>query len=469
MRPLEHQLWDALQKLLPDTSGLRIGVACSGGPDSVALLSAMRAITPLRSYRLRVLHVNHGLRPESDHEQDMVQTLCRQWRVPLSVKKLQPPPGLKGIEAWAREARYAFFQESRAAAPLDYIATAHTQDDQAETVLFRLMRGSARRGIAGIPPVRDNWLLRPFLHCSRRAIDAYTQEKNLSYVTDPSNADLRFTRNKIRHVLLPFLEREFSPQIRRHLASLAETTREEEDWLEELATNARARIIGRDNSVSLSALNKEPAALRSRILRQWAEGRGQGLKAVHVRRLRELGQGKIRGRVELPGRQAVVRQGTRLMLQTRRLSVPERAVPERDYSHVLQADRNWRLASRWDLRVSAALAWHGGPSAARCADRWSALFDCNLAGTADTCLVRNARTGDRIRPFGMRGHRKVQDVLVDAKIPPALRPGFPVVEMNGEIAWVPGCVRGQSALVTAATRQVHRMQVSPLPVDEELW
>lgn len=464
MLSLEHQLWASLQKLLPDTSGLRIGVACSGGPDSVALLSALLAITPLRSYRLRVLHVNHGLRPESDREQDMLQTLCQQWRVPLSVKNLQPPSGLKGIEAWAREARYAFFQERLAAAPLDYIATAHTQDDQAETVLFRLMRGSARRGVAGIPPVRDNWLIRPFLHCSRREIHAYTQEKNLPCVTDPSNADLRFTRNKIRHVLLPFLEQEFSPQIRRHLASLAETTREEEDWLEELAAHARARIIGRDNSVSLPALDREPAALQFRILRQWAEGRAQGLKAVHMRRLRELSEGKIQGRVELPGQQVVVRQGTQLMFQTQRSPVTER-----DYSYVLQAGQNWRLASRWNLSVSAAIEWQGDLSAARCADRWSALFDCNLAGTADTCLVRNARTGDRIRPFGMRGHRKVQDVLVDAKIPHALRPGFPVVEIGGEIAWVPGCVRGQSGLVTAVTRQVYRMQVNPLPVDEELW
>ena len=464
MLPLEYKLWAALHKLLPDTSGLRIGVACSGGPDSVALLSALLAITPLRDYRLRVLHVNHGLRPESGQEQDMLQTLCQQWRVPLSVKKLQPPPDLKGIEAWAREARYTFFQESLAAAPLDYIATAHTQDDQAETVLFRLMRGSARRGIAGIPPMRDNWLLRPFLHCSRQEIDVYTKEKKLPYVIDPSNADLRFTRNKIRHVLLPFLEQEFSPQVRRHLASLAETTREEEDWLEDLATNARARIIGHDHSVSLTALDREPAALRSRILRQWVEGGAQDLKAVHVRRLRELGEGKIQGRVELPGRRAVVRQGTRLMLQTRRS-----LVTERDYSYVLQAGQHRRLASRWDLSVSAALVWQGDLSAARCADRWSAVFDCDLAGTGDACIVRNVRTGDRIRPFGMRGHRKVRDVLIDAKIPPPLRPGFPVVEMNGELAWVPGCVRGQSALVTAATRQVYRMQVSPLPVDEELW
>ncbi len=464
MRPLEHKLWASLQKLLPDISGLRIGVACSGGPDSVVLLSALLTITPLRDYRLRVLHVNHGLRPESDQEQNMLQTLCQQWRVPLVVKKLEPPPGLKGIEAWAREARYAFFQGSLTAVPLDYIATAHTQDDQAETVLFRLMRGSARRGVAGMPPVRDKWLIRPFLHCSRREIDAYTQERKLPYVTDPSNADLRFTRNKIRHVLLPFLEQEFSPQIRRHLASLAETVREEEDWLEALATAASARVIGRDSSVSLPALDREPAALRSRILRQWAEGRAQGLRAVQVRRLRELSEGKIQGRVELPGQRAVVRQGTRLRFQPQPPSVTER-----DYAYVVQAGQNRRLASRWNLSVSPAIEWQGDLSAARCADRWSALFDCTLAGTAETCIVRNARTGDRIRPFGMRGHRKVQDVLVDAKIPHALRPGFPVVETNGEIAWIPGCVRGQGGVVTAATRQVWRMQVNPLPVEEELW
>ncbi len=464
MLPLEHKLWASLQKLLPDTAGLRIGVACSGGPDSVSLLSALLTIAPLRSYRLRVLHVNHGLRPESDQEQDMVQTLCQQWQIPLSVKKLQPPSSLKGLEVWAREARYGFLRESAASAPLDYVATAHTQDDQAETVLFHAMRGSARRGLAGIPPLRDHWLIRPFLHCSRWEIDAYTKEKNLSYVTDPSNADVRFTRNRIRHILLPFLEQEFSSQIRRHLASLAETTREEEDWLEELATNARTRILGRDKSVSLPALDKEPTALRLRILRQWVEGQVHDVKTVHLFRLRDLSEGKIQGRVELPGRRAVVRQGTRLILQTQR-----RPVTEQDYSYVLQAGQSWRLALRWDLSVSSALAWQGDLSAARCADRWSALFDCDLAGTAETCIVRNARTGDRIRPLGMYGHKKVQDVLVDAKIPRALRPGFPVVEMNGEIAWVPGCIRGHSALVTAATRQVYRMRVNPLPVDEELW
>lgn len=463
MLHLEHKLWASLQKLLPDKSALRIGIACSGGPDSVALLSALITIAPPRGYRLTVLHVNHGLRPESDQEQDLVQSLCQQWQLPLKVKKLQPPQGSAGIEAWAREARYAFFRQRTTACPLDYIATAHTQDDQAETVLLHAMRGSARRGLAGIPPLRDNWLIRPLLNCSRREIDAYTKEKKLSYVIDPSNADVRFTRNKIRHILLPFLEQEFSPQIRRHLASLAETTREEEDWLEGLATRARMRITEQDDTLSLLMLDKEPPALRLRILRQWVERQVQDLKAAHLLRLRELSEGKIQGRVQLPGQKSVVREGARLTLQTQRPGVTERG-----YHYALQAGQSWRLASGWNLTVSSALEWRGDLSAARCPDLWSAFFDCDISSTAYTCIVRNFCTGDRIRPLGMRGHKKVQDVFVDTKIPQSLRPGFPLVEINGEIAWIPGCVRGNIATVTGATRQVYRMYVNPLPVNEEL-
>ena len=127
--------------------------------------------------------------------------------------------------------------------------------------------------------------------------------------------------------LLPFLEQEFSPQIRRHLASLAETTREEEDWLEGLATSARRRITAQDNSLSLLTLNKEPSALRSRILRQWVEGQVQDLKTVHVLRLRELSEGKIQGTVQLPERKSVVREGTRLILQTQRPGVTRARLP----------------------------------------------------------------------------------------------------------------------------------------------
>ncbi len=461
MLHLEHKLWASLQKLLPDTSGRRIGVACSGGPDSVALLSALIAIAPLRGYRLTALHVNHGLRPESEGEQALVQALCQEWQVPLRVEKLQPPRPQTGLEAWAREARYAFFQRSREDMPLDYVATAHTLDDQAETVLFHIIRGSARRGLAGIPPLREEWLIRPLLNCSRREIEVYTKEKKLSYVTDPSNAEVRFTRNKIRHILLPFLEQEFSPQIRRHLASLAETTREEEDWLEGLATRARPRLTEQDDTLSLLTLNKEPSAVRLRMLRQWVEGHVQDVKTAHLLRLRELSEGKIQGTVQLPGRKSVVREGPRLILQTQRPG----GGTERGYQYALQAGQSWRLASRWNLTVSSALEWKGDLSAARCSDLWSACFDCDISSTEYKCIVRNSRAGDRIHPLGMRGHKKVQDVFVDTKIPQSLRPGFPVVEINGEIAWIPGCVRGNIATVTVATRRVYRLHVNPLPVD----
>src|SRR5262245_22921170 len=213
----------ALRRLLPQRQEIRLGMAVSGGPDSTALLGAVAEIAPRRKLQLTILHVNHALRPEADQEQQFVETLAREYHLPCLVKKLTPPMNRSGIEIWARTERYRFFQQTKEQYGLDAVALAHTRDDQAETVLFRLLRGSGHRGLAGIPAMREGWIIRPLLECSRQEILDYLFAKNLSYITDASNADLRFSRNTIRHVLLPLLECEFSPQIRYHLAHLAES------------------------------------------------------------------------------------------------------------------------------------------------------------------------------------------------------------------------------------------------------
>ena len=464
MLRLEHKLRASLTELLPEQSELRIGVACSGGPDSVSLLHALRALAPKLRYELTVLHVNHGLRTESEQEQAVVQDLCQQWQLPLHIKKLKPPQGLTGIEAWARNARYAFFHRMRADCSLDYVVTAHTRDDQAETVLFRVLRGSARRGLAGIPPVRDGWLLRPLLKCSRAEVDDYVAAKKLRFVTDPSNTDVRFTRNKIRHLLLPYLEKEFSPQIRRHLATLAETSREEEEWLEGLATAARQRATPYENDensdavLSLKQLDKELPALRQRILRQWAEKHTRDLGTAHVLGLKALSEGKVQGQIELPGKKIVVREGARLRIQPNTTNTPSTGLS--DYLYALRTGQSRQLEAGWTISVSTPVAWDGEPKAARCTNPWFAVFDCTGTGQEQRLLVRNYRAGDRIQPLGMPGHKKIQDVFVDAHIPQSLRQGFPVIEINGEIVWVPGCVRGNSAVVTNSTQRVYRIQVT---------
>ena len=428
----------------------------------MALLHALAKLAPSRAWRLTVLHVNHGLRAESDQEQALVAQTCRNLRLPLRVQRLRPRDRRTGIEVWARNERYAFFTRCRESGSLDFVATAHTRDDQVETVLFHMLRGSARRGLAGIPPKRGGWLIRPMLDCSRQEVEAYLRERRLSYAVDPSNVDVRFARNRIRHRLLPLLESEYSPQFRRHLASLAETTREEEDWLEESATAARMRLTGADGSVALDGLEREPAGLRARILRQWVERTARDVNAIHVRGLCELSRGSRQGRLQLPGKLTVVREAGRLRFES-----PAAPATVREYRHLLCAGRSRAVGVGWNLRLSPPETWNGGSAAARTDDPWSAVFDCPAAG--HDLVVRNYCPGDRIRPLGMRGHKKVHDVFVDAKLPRALRRGFPVVELNGELAWVPGCVRGRPALVTPHTRRVYRVRVDPLPTVRQLW
>ena len=471
MLQLEHKVRAAFQRLLPVYADLKIGVAISGGPDSVALLRALVTLAPAYRLHLRALHVNHGLRPEATQERDLVTDLCQQWQIPFSVKELNPLQRQTGMEAWARNERYAFFHTIQTELGLDYVATAHTQDDQAETVLLHLMRGSARRGLAGIHPVREGWLIRPLLDCSRREIMTYVSKRDLPYATDSSNADVRYTRNKIRHRLLPFLEREFSPQIRRHLVSLANTTREEEIWLEGFAKNACKRAEKKDGSLYLPELQAEPRALRQRILRHWVERQTHNLRAYHLTRLAQLSDGKAQGTIQLPGNIHVVREGERLVIKPKGQDPREQDLTEQDsvdYRHELKIGQTLGLdESGWSMTVSPAVVWSEESWSARCSDLWQALFDAPSASQG--LIVRNYRPGDRVQPLGMRGHKKLHDVFIDAKVLRSLRRGFPVVEVHGEIAWVPGCVRGAVAQITPATRQVFRIHVNPLPGGQKLW
>src|SRR5262245_37235251 len=160
-----------------------LGVAVSGGPDSVALLRALVALAPKFDYRVTALHVNHRLRPEAGEEQRLVETLCQRWQVPCVVETLDPPQTRSGIEAWSRDERYRFFRDACQRYSLDAVALAHTLDDQAETVLFRLLRGSARRGLAGIPPRREGWVIRPLLDCTREEVLAYLEAYRLPHAS----------------------------------------------------------------------------------------------------------------------------------------------------------------------------------------------------------------------------------------------------------------------------------------------
>lgn len=453
---------EALSHYFPTSRPLPLGVAVSGGPDSVALLGALVTLAKENRLSLTVLHVNHHLRPEADDEQRLVETLSARWQLPCIVETLTPPEKRSGIEAWARAKRYRFFQTISTTLALSAVTLAHTVDDQAETVLFRLLRGSARRGLAGIPPVRtlgEARILRPLLDCTRQEVMEYLRSQQLPYVIDPSNADWQYRRNKIRHRLVPLLEQEFSPRVCHHLAALATTFREEEAWLEAHASSARGRVQTLPTVLSLSKLAAEPEALHVRILRQWLEENGvvSDLTFVHLRSLLDLSTRRHRGSVDVPGNRRVLREGDTLVIATR-----EQRVPSPPYGFLLLPGEELLVGKgAYRVALSPLQEWRGDYELIQVRTLWHAYFDGDTI--RDGLLVRTVSPGDRIRPLGMHGHKKVHDVFVDAKVPVRHRSIWPLVVVGSEIAWVPGCVRGEIAKVNATTRWICQGTVIPLP------
>lgn len=459
MRGLPAKVAIALTRFFPEKTFRHLGVAVSGGPDSVALCGALVALARRRGLRLTVLHVNHGLRPEADQEQRMVEELCRTWQVPCQILRLTPPRKRTGIEAWARAERYRFFAQMKEQHGLDAVAVAHTRDDQAETVLLRLLRGAGRRGLAGMPSQREGWIVRPLLDCSRNDVMVYLTANKLPYAMDASNSDVRYSRNKVRHLLLPLLEREFSPQIRRNLVQLAESLRPEEDWLEAQAQAACARAADGPSRLSVSHLRAEPPALLSRILCVWLETVRQSgdLGFRHLTSVTALAEGRVSGTVELPGRGIVRREGNSLVFSEKLRKAPTLA-----YAYPLEPGSALTIPEiGWEVVCSLPFLWDAVAMTATLCDPWRALLDVNaLSGLL---AVRNMRPGDRMQPLGMQGHRKVHDIFVDKKIAARQRSGWPLVVCGETILWTPGCVRGEFAKVTSETRHVCQLTANPLP------
>ncbi len=464
MSGLPAKVAAALTRLYPTRRSLHLGIAVSGGPDSVALGSALVELAPRRNLRLTVLHVHHGLRPEAEQEQRLVEQLCQSWRLPCLIRRLTPPQTRTGIEAWARRERYRFFHQAKEQAGMEGVAVAHTRDDQAETVLFSLLRGAGHRGLAGMPMMRDGWIIRPLLDCSRQDVLRYLSVKKLPYLTDVSNMDVRYTRNKIRHVLLPLLEREFSPRIRQHLIHLAEALREEEEWIEAQAHAAYARAQREGGQLSLPGVLAEPAALRPRLFRLWLENSAgiQDLSFRHLKNLCALTEGRITGEVELPKAMVVRREGEVLQL------LPKQPFSETSsYCYPLaEGETLTILEGQWQVSLSYPLAWDGSSFGVWEADPWQAIFDADAL--AEPLSVRSVRAGDRMRPLGMQGHKKVHDMFADKKIAVRQRLLWPVILCGTEIIWTPGCRQGERGKVTAATRRVFRLAVNPLPEKQKL-
>lgn len=318
-----------LQRSRMFRSGDRVLVAASGGPDSSALLAALVALRQPLRLTLRAAYVDHGLRPRAaQREATRVRVLGKRWGVPVHVLRCTVKKrGGESPEAVAREARYEALLKLARRSRCPVVALGHTLDDQAETVLMRLLRGTGVTGLAGIPPVRKSGkvrLVRPLLECSRAQVEAFLKAHGVRPLQDRSNRSARFLRNRIRLKLLPLLEQEYNPAIRQRLCTLADLFSQERRWVEqELQARARGvlRVRGAKARLDRRRMRTFPAALRRHLLRRAVErlaGSGQGFSADHWLRLDDLAVKGTPKAQDLPhGLRAQVREGGLLVLESR--------------------------------------------------------------------------------------------------------------------------------------------------------
>jgi tRNA(Ile)-lysidine synthase len=391
--------------LIPD--GATVVVAVSGGADSVALLRALHAM----DLPLTVAHLNHQLRGEaSDADEAFVRGLASELGLPVAVQSadvhaLAESESLS-IEMAARRARHAFFAEFGDAA----IALAHHADDQVETFLLRMARGAGTEGLCGMPYVQqlDSMrLIRPLLDLHRFDILAWLREGGYAWREDATNSDETFLRNRVRHSILPMLERELNPNIRETILRSMDVLREEDAWM-----NGMVADTGMDAMTTL------PKAAQRRVLRAWLFEQGAAdADYDRVEKLLELmNKGNGSTVFDLNDRQRVVVEYGRPRMEER---------------------NNPAAGPIWTLHVDPGQGWkkdHGkGPGMLPA----EASFNAEKVG--DSPLeVRAAGPGDRIEPLGMKGSRKLQDILTDLKVPKAQRTRIPVVVCRDTIIWVPG-------------------------------
>ena len=430
--------------------GSAILVALSGGADSVSLLHGLVELRESSGFRLAAAHLNHALRgDESDRDQCFCHDLCSRLNVDFIFERATAlAPQMPNLEEAARQVRHEFLDRAAVQTGSEYVAVGHHADDQAETVLMRLLRGAGVAGLSAMAESGPGRVIRPLLSLSRRDILSYLEEIGASFVTDASNFSSALLRNRIRHDLLPTLNREYVPGTSKRLAALAAEMQSVDSFLSRAAARELSGMLHAEGELDLSRFARVDAALRIPVLRQYLATHLGSLRRVNRDHLEGLTHlclaGPANGEISLPGGRHAVRQYDRLRTTSRAPALHPK------FSKPLAFEGTTEIAEA-GLAFEASLVAAG--QVAMPADHSSALFDIE-AIAADGLSARNFKPGDRIRPLGMTGTRKVKDVFIDRKLPPPLRGRFPVVAMGTQIVWLPGILRGDGALVSTASETV---------------
>lgn len=429
-------------------------VALSGGADSTALFDLLGK---LPGYRLRLIaaHLNHCLRgAESDADEEFCRKLALRHAIPFETRRIDinvaAATGRLNLEDAGRRARIEFLDDVRAAYGAAAVVLAHHADDQAETVLMRLLRGSGMTGLSGMAYRNDRGYVRPLLDISRTEIEQYLRESGQEWREDASNSDTAYLRNRIRHELLPLLET-YNPSIRSTLAATASRLGGDEALLDEATVQSYGEACRMEQGrvvCAAGALRTLKPALQQRVLRhafKQAAGTLEGLGQSHIEALGDLlDSERPNARSPLPRGMTAVREYDRLIVMKTAENLSQHGL-----ELSITGPGEYCLPTGGSLVVEASTATPlpAGPG--------SVL--CDLVRTPFPWLVRTFHPGDRIVPFGMSGRKKVKDIFIDRKIPLPERTRIPIMLCGDDLIWVAGICASELCRIDTASTPVVRV------------
>lgn len=430
-------------------AGHSLVLALSGGPDSTALARLLVEMREEWRLRLVAVHVNYGLRgDESDGDERFVRELCEALRIDLVVRKSDAALGHRGesLQMAARRVRYAFLEEERSATGADRVVTGHNRDDRAETVLLNLFRGAGPRGLGAIP-YRRGPIVRPLLDCGRGEIRAWLSSRGHPSRADRSNRETHYDRNRVRLELVPFVEKALGRNVGHSLARAADVFADVEDFLEDEARQWLDSAADRsETQLSLPAaeLAALPRALARQVVRAAIHETAGSLAEVrfdHVERVVRLAGEEGAGKIPLPIGGEARREAGRLILGPPTEGPPPFEIPL-PLPGEAKLDEHRRVRCRFILPS-------GLPPEM---DAETGYFDADRL--TPPLVLRSRLPGDRFRPLGAPGSRKVQDLMVDRKVPRAVRGAIPIVADGEGILWVWGLAIADRAKITPATANI---------------
>ena len=451
---------NTIEKNLMFHKGDIVIVAVSGGPDSICLLHLLNDLSKELDLKLIVAHVNHCLRgQEADKDQEFVHNFCEDFKIECYSKRIDINKIAKvdniSSETAGRNARYEYFNELKNKLKANKIALAHNANDQAETVLMRIIRGTGLEGLGGIKPVRDGIFVRPLINITRNQIEEYCTNNNINPRIDKTNLESIYTRNKIRLELIPYIEKNFNSDIINGLIRLGDIAKRDNDFIEKQVDFSYKRYCNRKQGkviIKSEAFNEDEAIL-SRLIRrtfQQINGNLYNFEKVHIYdiiNIQKQGTGK---EVTLPGGINAINDYGDIII-----TKEDKFLELEKYEfclHINEENRIQYIGKNITLKLlenEKKINFMNKPN----------IRNFDFDKIRGNIVIRNKRDGDKFVPFGMKGTKKLKDLFIDLKVKKRERSSIPLICFGEDIAWIVGYRVSEKFKITEDTKSILQIKL----------